>query len=304
MEETIASARPAAGTWMERWGGLALLGVAVVAFGFQNNLSKLSYGYGVSVLTLLSLRTWIAVLALLIWLVAVKRTPFMPRRTWPQLVWVSLLFAGGAFALLSAIQLIPVSLAILAFYIFPFLVGLIGAALGYEKLSAVTVGALVVAFAGLALALDVDVGGELGYGLAAAGGAALGMAFNIIGSGRLMRSTPGPVVTFNMMAIAGVVLTVATVADGGLFLPHGGTGWAVFVGATILAPISLVSIYLALEFVSGTRASMIMNGEPVLTVLFAVLLFGEAFTAVQTVGAVLVVGAILVVTLKREPAPV
>jgi drug/metabolite transporter (DMT)-like permease len=289
---------------MDRWGGIALLGVAVVAFGLQNNLSKLSYSYGVSVLTLLSLRTWIIVAALLVWLLVARRTPLMPRSTWPALVWVGLLFAGGATALLTAIQLIPVSLAILAFYIFPIFVGLLSAALGEDRLSPVTVTGLLVAFAGLALALNVEIGGALVDGLAFALVAALCMAFNIIGSGRLMRSIPGAVVTFNMMAVAGVALAAATVADGGLHLPQGGaTGWAVFLGASILAPVSLVSVYLALEFVSGTRASMMMNGEPVLTVLFAVLLFGEAFTAVQTLGAVMVIGAIVVVTLKRPPGP-
>lgn len=304
MESTKASAAPAAASWMDRWGGLALLGIAVVAFGIQNNLSKLSYGYGVSVLTLLSLRTWIIVAALLAWLLFARRAPFMPRSTWPQLVWIGLLFAGGATALLTAIQLIPVSLAILAFYIFPIFVGLLGAAMGEDRLSPVTVIGLLVAFAGLALALNVEIGGDLVWGLGFAVIAALCMAFNIVGSGRLMRATPGPVVTFNMMVIAGVALIFATAADGGLHFPSGGAeGWAVFIGASLLAPVSLVSIYLALEFVSGTRASMIMNGEPVLTVLFAVVLFGEAFTAVQTLGAALVIGAIVLVTLKSETGP-
>lgn len=303
MTETGKGRAPAAGPAMERWGGVALLGVAVVAFGLQNNLSKLSYGYGVSVLTLLGVRTWIIVAALMVWLLAARRRPFMPRSTWPGLIWVGLLFAASAAALLKAIELIPVSLAILAFYVFPIVVGLLSAARGEERLSAVTVGGLAVAFVGLALALDVSVGGRLAYGLACAGAAALGLAFNIIGSGRLMRATSGVVVTFNMMAIAAVALTAALIADGGLFVPHTGTGWLVFAAASGLAPVSIVSVYLALEYVSGTRASMIMNGEPVLTVLFAVLLFGETFSAVQTVGAVLVIGAIVAVTLKRRPMP-
>ncbi len=287
---------------MHRWGGIVLLGVAVLAFGLQNNLSKLSYSYDVSVLTLLSVRTWIVVAALLIWLIAIGRTPFMPRATWPELIWVGLLFAGGSTALLTAFELIPVSLAILGFYVFPIFVALLSAALGHERLSPVTIVGLLAAFAGLALALDVKVGGHLLYGLAFTSAAALAMALNIIGSGRLMRATPGPVVTFNILAIAGVGLTAAMLADGGLYLPTGGlAGWAVFLGASTLAPISVVCLYLALEYVSGTRASMIMNGEPVLTVLFAVMLFGEAFTAVQTLGAVLVIAAIVGVTLKRPP---
>lgn len=287
-----------------RWVGMALLGVSVLAFGLQNNLSKLTYDYGVSVVTLLTARTWLIVGALAVWLAVTHRSPRVAPGLWPRLLWISLLFAGGAFALLSAIEMIPVSLAILAFYTFPVFVALLSAALGDEPLSLVTLVGLGIAFVGLALALDVSAGGNLYWGVGAALAAALAMTFNIVGSRQLMQRVSGPVISFNMFAVAAVLLTGAVMVDGGPRLPGGGEGWLVFGGATALAMVSLVCLYLALEFVTGTRAALVLNGEPVLTVLFAVLLFAEPFTPVQTLGAALVVGAIVAVTLagRRRPA--
>ena len=55
--------------------------------------------------------------------------------------------------------------------------------------------------------------------------------------------------------------------------------------------------YAALDLLRESRTALIMNLEPIVTIVIAVALFGEVFGTTQWIGAVLVVLAIVGVTL-------
>ena len=59
--------------------------------------------------------------------------PYTPRQRWIALG-VGVLFAGIVFGLFKAIELVDVPVAILTYFIYPLLTGIIGALIGIDKL--------------------------------------------------------------------------------------------------------------------------------------------------------------------------
>jgi len=291
------------------WFGPALLVVAIICFSLHNNLATLSYRYGVDVATVLVGRTYLILLALGIIFGVTQTSPILRGRVFWGAVLLSMSYTAQSFTLLKSFSLLPLSLAILIFYLFPIFVALLAAMFGDERLTLIKIAGALVAFGGLALALNI--GSSLGdlspFGLLMAFLSAVFLALNIFGSARLMRKASSFSVTFNMLGWAGICFTVLMIVDGGPKFPSSLEGMLVYLAAIVTSPIALISFYGALPYTGGPKAAMIMNGEPPLTIMVAFLLLGERLAPIQGVGALLVIGAIFYVSMTearraRRPA--
>ena len=259
--------------------GYLLILIATILFGANNNLAKESYRHGVSVDTVLVGRSWFLVPLLCLWFAARRNWPTIPRGMAGWLVLGAILFSLNGWALLSAFDRMSVSLSILVFYLFPFLVGLLAAALRIEPLHPAMLVGLVVAFIGLFLALDVE--GELQpMGVALSVASALAISGNILVSGKLMRHGMSPVaVAFWMVLGSSIAYGGSLVASGGFHWPNSTTGWAAFSGTIVFICVAFLMFYGALNFLRESRTALVMNLEPVFTIVMAVFLFGESFGA-------------------------
>jgi len=118
-------------------------------------LARLSYDSGVTALTVNTTRSVAAAVVL----VAVLRLQgvrlALPARTGWYAAGLGLIMAGYSYVLFVAIGLMPVALAIVVFYTWPFMVGVGAWLLGQERLTWLWPVAAAVAFAGLVIALDV-----------------------------------------------------------------------------------------------------------------------------------------------------
>ncbi len=277
--------------------GFLLIAVAAVFFSANNNLAKEAYRHGASVDTVLVGRSWFLVPLLCLWFAARRTWPAVPRGMAGWLALGAVLFSLNGWALLSAFDRMPVSLSILVFYLFPFIVGLLAAALRIEPLRPAMAVGFAAAFAGLYLALDT--GGDLHpMGVALALTSALAISGNILVSARLMRHGMSPVaVAFWMVLGSSVLYSGSLAASGGFQWPAGAAGWAALAGTVVFICAAFVLFYGALDFLRESRTALAMNLEPVFTVVMAVALFGEAFEAAQWLGAALVVLAIFGVAL-------
>lgn len=280
---------------MHRWGGVLLILLAAFSFSVHNTTATASYAHGVDVLTMLASRGWLGIIALavVVWL---RRMPLaLSRRRFWWVMALSALFTLQSYFLLASFVHLQVSLAILVFYLFPILVILITAAVGDERLTPLKIGGALVAFGGLAIALDIGGSPDI-VGVLLAFGAGLCLSLNIVGGARIMKSIPGLVVTLYMMGTAVIVLTIAVAANGGPQLPNSSEGWGWFAVAAITSPIAIIAFYGALEFTGGPKAAMTMNAEPIFTSIAAVIILGEVLGPLQLVGGALVIGAIFTVT--------
>jgi drug/metabolite transporter (DMT)-like permease len=169
---------------------------------------------------------------------------------------------------------------------------LIGPLVDGRRPEAPTLVAALVAFAGLALALGPDLGGLDWRGCAFALAAAVGLMSTFLLSRRLVVHQDMFTFSFNLHLACAIAVVGFIVASGGLALPSGGAARAALVGVGLFYVAAVLLQFLAIRLTGPSRASIVFNAEPVLTVLAAALLLGESLGAAQITGAAMVVGGV------------
>jgi drug/metabolite transporter (DMT)-like permease len=212
---------------------------------------------------------------------------------------VGVLVSVQSYCLYSAVARIPVALALLVFNIYPMLFMFLAAATGKEKVRPSALVAMPVALVGLALVLDVRLAGwgerwrELGEGVAWAVGAGVSFALVLYCNAHWLKAMDGRVRTLAMMVVTAAIIFVLGTAAGTMALPHDATGWVGLALLTLLYGIAITSLFIVLPRVGGGAASTVaLNFEPITVVGIAWVVLGQAFTPLQLVGALVVVGAI------------
>lgn len=262
---------------------------------FTNVLLALSYAYGATPATFLLIRYALLLSACAAWVTWRRESLALPPTQRLHLIGVGLTNVLGATALSFAIQRIPVGLAVLLLYSFPLLTVLIESVLDRSRPRSLTVACMLAAFAGLALAVQIDTGGVelLGvvYGLLAA----LGIASSFVWSNRQLGGMGNSV---RLIHIAATGMIFSIVVASGLFEVVSPWANATRATALLLASLAFCAAYLFLfagiERNGATTTAMTMNLEPPLTAAIAFLLLGDTPGANQLTGMVIVVVAVFV----------
>ena len=116
-----------------RWLGVVLLLAIATVFGSNHVAARLAFEHGTNVITAVAFRstgTVLLVLALLIWSGVSLR---VEGKTFARTIVIGLFLAVQSYCLYSAVALIPVALALLAFQTFPILLSLLSWAAGGER---------------------------------------------------------------------------------------------------------------------------------------------------------------------------
>jgi drug/metabolite transporter (DMT)-like permease len=132
---------------------MALALTAAVAFALTSISARIAYDSGSNPLTVAAVRFLVPTAVLAVWLLVrgvSLKLPFWQR--WAA-VTLGVVTAVYNLALLTAIAVIPVALAILVFYLFPFITAVILAVCGRGRLVWQTIVGIALAFVGLALVL-------------------------------------------------------------------------------------------------------------------------------------------------------
>jgi drug/metabolite transporter (DMT)-like permease len=263
--------------------------------------AKLAYRAGFDVSSLLTLR--FALAAVVLWAIVAVRRP-----AWPAARTVAIAIALGAVgyaaqaaAFLASLQHIDAGLASLLLYTYPTLVLLGAIALRRERATRRRVAALAAASAG---ALLVLVGGGAGAldatGVALALAAAVAYTGYILSADRVAGATDPFLLTALIVTSAAVVTTGEALATGGPQLDVTAGGWAAVAGVALVSTVvPVVAFLLGLRRVGPATASIVSSVEPLVTVVLAMLVFGERLTGVQALGGAFVVGAVVLVNARR-----
>jgi drug/metabolite transporter (DMT)-like permease len=282
------------------WLGVALATASAVAFALNNTSASLAYHGGSNPLTVAAVRFFLPTVALVVWLRLRGVSPFLsPSKGWVA-VGLGFVTAIYSWAVLAAINEVPLAQAILVFYLFPLIATAVVGLWGWEKFSWKTITAIVLAFVGLALALDPR-GSDLEIeGVALAFVGAIGFAVVITVSSRLFRAGDARPLTFYMTAVASVLLFTLCLARHEFVLPQTGMGWIGFGGAAVLFAFGIIGFFVAVSMIGPVRVSVLSYAEPVITAVLGVFVLGEKLTPIQIVGIALVIVA-LVATTARNP---
>jgi probable blue pigment (indigoidine) exporter len=270
---------------VSRFGDLWPSVTAALSFSCVDILIKVVYGSGMDVITLITLRGILSVGFLWVWLrLAPPAIWHAPRQRLIALA-LGLLFGGSMFGLLEAIALLPVSIAILAYFIYPLLTGIVGAMTGVDRLDWRALVAGLAVFLGLALMLGEHFTDLSMVGLAGAFGAAFCRVVSLILTRAYLNGADARVTTWYSMVPSTLMFIVASLCVGAWNLPATGLGWAAFFAVAGCSTLSTLLIYVSTNRVGPFRTALMMNLEPVVTTIASILLLGEVLSPVQAVGA-------------------
>lgn len=277
--------------------GSVLAGAAGIGFAANSTAAKLAYGGGTNPLTFLTLRSALATVLVLFIILITRRSLHMPLRRRLAAFGLGAILAAYSYALLAAIQFIPVALAILIFYTFPLLTAAFTWVTGRERPTVLSITALLIAFLGLGLALDIG-GGKLNpEGIALAAFAALGITIVVILNNRLVGSEDSHPVTFHMMLSATTLCLVVILLLDDFALPQTGLGWASLGVGTAFYAAAIVTVFIAMSLAGAIPTALSMNLEPVASMTFGFLILDQILSGTQLLGAALVIAAVLSVRL-------
>lgn len=291
-----------------RWVGIALLLVIATTFGSNHIAARVAFEHGANVTTAVAMRSAGTALFVLVLLLAARVPLRLARATRGRAVVIGVLLAVQSYCIYSAVALIPVALALLAFNTFPMLLALMSWAAGGERPAARAIVAMPVALGGLSLALDVwgkggDIAGrwaEIGTGVGWATGAAVSFAASLFYIGHWLKDMDGRLRTFWTLSVTAVV----TLAVGGLardfVLPASGTGWAALALLTVFYGAAITALFVLLPRLGAVNNAMVLNFEPIAVLALAWVVLGQSVTPLQIFGAFVVVGAIMALGAGRR----
>jgi len=276
---------------------LTLLLIATM-FAANHVAARFAFNDGVDVATAVMVRSSVTAI------VAAQ----MQARERKVLAGVSLLLAMQSLALYSAVARLPVALALLAFNMWPMFTAVWAALLYGQRPTRRIVLATPVLLFGLALALDAFGAasglsaqaqwGRIGAGVAFAIGGAAAFALMMVVTQHEIARIDGRVRSAITMGVVGVLAFAVTQAQGDL--PQSATGvWGV-VMLTLLYGTAFVVMYTLLPRLGVVGSSPILNIEPVLAMIMAWALLGQHIAPIQIVGALIVVGTVMVLGLRKR----
>jgi len=205
----------------------------------------------------------------------------------------AIVYTGQSLTYFTALQTLPASLCVLIVYIYPSLVVIAGWLFLRRTVTRWLLLALLASFAGLVLLVG---GAELhiAWALVLAIAAPTIYTAYILLSENVMNRVPAVGASAVIMSGAGIAFSAIALGQGELKLPASSNGWLVVLALALIPTMIAISTFLAgLPRVGAARASLLSTWEPVVTVILAVILFGDRFSVLQALGGVLILAAVV-----------
>jgi drug/metabolite transporter (DMT)-like permease len=279
---------------MNRIIGVILIVISAASFGTLAIFGRYAYAAGLDTFTLLFLRFTFS--ALLMAVLLVMRREALPHGgTLARLVGMGALgYVGQSFSYMTAIKYASAGLVALLLYLYPTFVTVLSAIFLKEKINRIKIIALGLATLGAALTANPQ-GGQWTGILLALSAAAIYSVYIIVGTG-VMQQVSAVQSSTVIFASAGIVYGALTAINGPHW-PVSSAGWLAVAAVTLIATVIPVVTFLAgLKRIGPTDASMLSTLEPVVTVVLAALLFGEALPPITLLGGGLILAAVLLLT--------
>jgi drug/metabolite transporter (DMT)-like permease len=277
------------------WPGI----VAALSFSCVDILIKVVFASGMDVMTLVSLRGVLVVAFMFVWL-RMRPPPIWHTHRQRLIAWIiGLLFAGTMYGLMKAISLLPVSIAILAYFAYPLLTGIAGGITGIDRLGWPALLTALAAFLGLALMLGSEYQHLSGLGIIWALAAAGFRVASLLMTRAYLYGTDARLTTWYSMVPSTLLFLLGSAVIGDWHTPHSALGWAAFAGSSACSTLSTLLIYVSTNRVGPFRTAFIMNLEPLVTTILSMLLLEEMLTPPQAVGAVVMLASLCVFQFVR-----
>ena len=300
---TAASGRALTGA------AFATLLLIALMMGANHVAARIAFNNGLGVPTAVVVRSAVTALVIVLILAAQQVHVRFGAREKRFLPVIGLLIGVQSLCLYASVARLPVALALLAFNTYPIWAALWSALLYRRRPERAMLWAMPVILFGLALALDVlgaasglgaagqwsRIGAGVAFALAA--GATFGLA--LVLTQHEAAGVDGRVRTATTMGLAALVALTAVGAQGDFQFPTAPAGWAGLAALTFLYGTAFTIMFTVLPRLGVVGNSAIMNVEPVFALALAWAVLGQAIAPVQVVGALVVVGAVMALGLRK-----
>ena len=291
-------------------GAFFTLLLTACMFAGNHVAARVAFDHGVNVVTAVAVRSLATALVVSLLVVGQRaRWQPTPRQKRFMLV-ISLLIAVQSASLYAAVARLPVGLALLVFNSYPIWATLAARVIYGRKPERAALIAMPVILIGLALALNVV--GLLGAADARAQWvqSAPGIAFALgagVSFGLVLALTQHEVADLDgrarsalTMAMVGVLALAIALATDSLRWPDAPAGWGGLVALSVLYGTAFTAVFTLLPKLGAVSNSPILNIEPVAALLLGWLVLRQAVSPVQFAGALIVVGAVMALGLRKK----
>ena len=276
---------------------LAFAMASAICYGSITTFANLSYEYGVQVEHLVFFR---GVLVAFVCIVLIRSwdTKLRFRQLGDyDVLRLSLALVITSYCQLTAVRYIPVSLTVVIFYIFPVLVVLVENFSNLGRQSLHTLLLPLLAFAGVVIAVAPHVDQLDHRGLAFAIVAAVAMAASILVAKKALKNTSVLALAFASNLVASTMVFVYWLLSGLASLPENVDGLAtalsMIVVVGMLFAFGLIFQFISINRIGGSTTSLILNFEPIVTIVAAAMIVRETVTYSTIVGALLILTAVV-----------
>ena len=273
--------------------------IAALGFGAANVLGKIAFASGSDVLTLVTFRGLVGIAFVWGWLHFSAPTARHTPRARGIALGIGVLFAANVYCLFTAIEAIPVPIAVLVYFVYPFLTGIGGAISGLDKVSWRGALAALAAFGGLALMIGAQTG-ELAFsGIAFAFTAALSRTAMLLITRAELEGTDSRLTSGYSLLSSTVVLAIACLVTQTWNLPQTDLGWAAFLFTCVATTAAILALFASTARIGPFRTALTMNLEPVTSTLLSSAFLGEHIGPLQGLGAAIMIAALVAFQFKR-----
>jgi drug/metabolite transporter (DMT)-like permease len=295
-------ARPSYRAW-----GIVLALVGVVAFSVRPILIKLAYAYVTDPVTLIALRMVFSLpffIAMALWARRDRaRTPLTRRDLWAVCYLGFLGYYLASFLDFLGLQYVSAGVGRLMLFLYPTITVLLSALFLGKYVSRRDVVALLISYAGLALVLSRGFGGEnrnLMLGALLILGSAFSYAAYLVSSSQVVARIGSVRFTAYATGVASMLcilqfLLLRPLAALQLPPPVYGLAIAMALGCTVL-PVFVTAE--ALRRIGANQVAIIGAAGPVTTIILGWVGLEERMTLLQIFGAILVLGGVMLVTIR------
>ena len=279
-------------------------------FAGNHVAARIAFDHGVNVVTAVAVRSLITafVVSLLVWGQRVQwhATPRHKR----FMLLIGLLVSVQSVCLYAAVARLPVGLALLVFNSYPIWATLAARVIYGRRPERAALLAMPVILIGLALALNVVqlIGSPDARALWSASGPGIGFALGAgVSFGLVLALTQHEVADLDgrvrsafTMGMVGVLGALVAFGTDGWHWPDAAAGWAGLVALTVLYGTAFTAVFTLLPKLGAVSNSPILNVEPVAALLLAWLMLGQVVSPLQFTGALIVVGAVMALGLRKK----
>ena len=275
------------------------MAVSATAFGSAPTFAKLAFDNSITPSSLQSYRFFITFVVIIFVTIIVKQITKPTPAHLPRLLILAISTGLSSLCYMTSVKYVTVAVASLTFFTFPLVVAPVSHLMKIDKLTQIKVLAMILAFCGLCLLLGTTYNLQW-VGISMAFAAGLFVATSFIVSKPLTEDLSPLTMAVFATGLPCLAYAISSMLSGHLTHPQNFPGGVGLVANSLCHAIGLTCCYAAIARLGPTRTAVMMNVEPLISVLAAYLILGQAITIVQSLGIIGVISGIVLMSCTQR----